>query len=286
MESFCIKTNNQTIIHYLLNKFENIGLEDVYLSLRQFKIYHNFIVHYLGDDISTFYNESAEILTDTILTFYEPILLRRLLNVNYFYFSDKERKQIADICSFHLTTDQTESVLRKNYIYIACLKYLCEHKSTILDGFVNFRLKDYIKLLDSHIDTAVNSFLIEKEYSEFINLLKMYITSSPSCCHEVHLIYAGKESILMDEDNHIIDVSDNIFNAKYLSDISFSSNDYALNSLLTLIPEKITIHIIDQEDEFIRTLKLIFDNRIFICNDCSICQAYKLTHQTEMSTRK
>jgi len=54
-----------------------------------------------------------------------------------------------------------------------------------------------------------------------------------------------------------------------LSDISFSSNDYTLNSLLTLLPRRIYIHIIDGiEDEFINTLKLIFDNRVCICNDC------------------
>ena len=35
------------------------------------------------------------------------------------------------------------------------------------------------------------------------------------------------------EDKNIINISDDIFKAKYLSDITFSSNDYALNTLLT-----------------------------------------------------
>ncbi len=33
--------------------------------------------------------------------------------------------------------------------------------------------------------------------------------------------------------------NDSILNAKYLSDITFSSNDFALNSLLSLLPEKL-----------------------------------------------
>ena len=63
---------------------------------------------------------------------------------------------------------------------------------------------------------------------------------------------------------------------KYLSDISFSSNDYTLNTLLTLIPKKIHIHLITPHiDEFITTLKAIFEDKIIICTDCNICNLYK-----------
>ena len=66
---------------------------------------------------------------------------------------------------------------------------------------------------------------------------------------------------------------------KYLSDISFSNNDYVLNTLLNLIPKKIYIHLIDNNtDEFINTVKLIFENRVKICSDCSICKLYKKSH--------
>ena len=76
---------------------------------------------------------------------------------------------------------------------------------------------------------------------------------------------------------NIISIDDSSLNSKYLSDITFSSNDYALNTLLTLLPEKIYIHVIDNvQDEFINTIKLIFDNRVYICNDCNLCKIYRL----------
>ena len=104
----------------------------------------------------------------------------------------------------------------------------------------------------------------------------MYVNSQKSTCDIVHLIYNNESSILLDKDKNIINVSDDVFKAKYLSDISFSSNDYALNSLLTLIPKKIYIHIIDNcIDEFIHTLSLIFESRVEICTDCDICKIYK-----------
>ena len=83
----------------------------------------------------------------------------------------------------------------------------------------------------------------------------------------------------MDDNKNIIQIQDNIFDAKYLSDISFSANDYCLNTLLNLLPEKLNIHLIDNyEDEFITTLKLIFENRVTVCNDCDICRVYRFTN--------
>ena len=113
---------------------------------------------------------------------------------------------------------------------------------------------------------------------EFVNLLKAYVFTSSATTEEVHLIYKEKESILLDKDKNLIPVNSSAFNAHYLSDITFSSNDYALNSLLTLLPKKLYIHLLCNEDEFINTLKLIFDTRVHICQDCDICNLYKKTH--------
>ena len=146
----------------------------------------------------------------------------------------------------------------------------------ILEGFIHFRLPDYKQTLEEIVDFAVNQFIIEKEYTEFIHLLKVYIDSKEPQTKLVHLIYTNGESILLDENKNVIVLDDYIFNAQYLSDISFSSNDFALNTLLSLLPKKIEIHLISVEDEFIQTLKLIFSNRISICTDCNICRTYRV----------
>ena len=142
--------------------------------------------------------------------------------------------------------------------------------------FINFRLKDYLSILDEVVNEAVNSFVIEKEYFEFISLLKLYINSQAYNCEMVHIIFSSSESLLLDENKNLIVVADDIFKAKYLSDISFSSNDYILNSLLTLLPKKIYIHLVDDSiDEFVNTLQLVFENRVSLCTDCNICNLYK-----------
>lgn len=278
LKSFCIKTNNKKIVNYLLTEFQNVKLEGIYISSLKFKVYNNFIIHYKGHNLDSFYKILSNILSSAILEFYEENIIEHLVNCNYFYFSDIEREHILDIINGYLTNNELSEVeIRRDSIRLSCTEYFSDNKSVILDGFVNFRLNEYIKILDYIVDLAVNKFIIDREYSEFIDLLKCYINSSECNFSLVHLIYKSQESTLLDEFKSVISVDESVFNSKYLSDISFSSNDYTLNTLLTLLPKKIYVHLIDNvEDEFINTLKLIFDNRIYICNDCSLCKIYRL----------
>ena len=91
----------------------------------------------------------------------------------------------------------------------------------------------------------------------------------------MHIVYFKDNPILLDESKTPIPISDEIPDAKYLSDISFSKNDYILNTLLNLLPKKIYVHLVEHDiDEFLNTLILIFENRIELCTDCNICSLY------------
>lgn len=274
MKSFCIKTNNREIIDYLLNKFDKIDFANISYIDRKFKIYMNFIVHYTGEELENFYKILCNIITETILEFYEINIIRRILSFNYFYFDEIERRKIGEICIESLKNNKLKN--RNKTIYSKVKKYVEKNKSMILDGFVTFRIKEYIEKIDELVDEGVNKYIIEKEYAEFISLLKMYVNSKDPETEEIHLIYTNGESILLDKNKDIITISNNNFNAKYLSDITFSSNDFALNALLSLLPKKINIHLITKKDEFIDTLCLIFENRVYMCTDCNICRTYKI----------
>jgi len=278
MKSFAIKSNNLEIINYLLNNIKNINFDNIYVSQNKFKLYNNLIIHYVGDDICSFYNILSDIITDSVMFFYEPPLLKQLINLNYFYFDNQERNDILKIALDLISNDNNiDFSTRKENINISTLRYISENKSMILDGFVHFRLKEYLKTLDYCIDLAVNKFLIEREYNEFIDLLRLYINSRNSNEKILHLIYSKNNTVLINNNKSIVSTHDTVFNAKYLSDITFCENDYILNSLLTLLPEKLFIHIIDRPvDDFINTLQMIFVGRVVICKDCPICRTYNI----------
>lgn len=283
MKSFCFKTNNIQILNYLLNRIQEIDFENLIYCQNQFKIYKNIIIHYTGNDNNKFYNFLIELIGEVVIEFYEEKILKQLINYNYFYFDEYEKNKILENCIQLIEPEVYTSKLLDNK---NIKEYIKENKAMILDGFVYFRLKKYLEYLDEIVDSGVNQFIIEKEYREFISLLRVYVESKTPEYNLLHLIYINGESILLDEKRNIVSVSENIYNAKYLSDISFSSNDFALNTLLCLLPKRIEIHLIDKEDEFINTLKLIFEGRITICKDCDICKTYKILNSAKISHNK
>lgn len=277
MKSLCIKTNNDEILEFLNEKLLKLDLNSVHTSNNQFKLYKNIIVHYKGNDTVCFYDKLSAILTDTIISFYEKKLLKRILEYNYFYFNSGEKKEIINIAEDFIESDVLSSEDNYFSIYGAVLDYIIENKSIVLEGFVNFRLSNYMKNLDYIIDLAVNKYITDKEYLEFVNMLKLYVSLTPPKAPLVHLVYLGGDSILLDKDKNVIPLEDENLNSKYLSDITFSANDYALNTLLNLTPKRIIIHLMDGKcDEFINTLKLIFDKRFEICSSCELCKLYKI----------
>ena len=276
MKSLCIKTNNTELQEYLLNELRNIEIKNVCFTLKKFKHFENIIIHYTGKDNKEFCSAISTVLCFLVIDKLEENILNNLILQNYFYFDSNERNQILNICYDILAEDLSTLFNDKfNSLYNIFLPYISNHKSLFLTGFINFRLQKYFDILNDLIEEAVNAFIIEKEYMEFISLLKLYISTQPSLCDTVHVIYSANENILLDKNKNIIEDDKDAFDAKYLSDISFSANDYTLNSLLNLLPKNIYVHIIDNyEDEFIDTLKSIFENRLHICNDCDICRTF------------
>ena len=112
-----------------------------------------------------------------------------------------------------------------------------------------------------------------------------YINSEPSKIDIIHLVYVDKEAILLDKHKNSIPIDENILDAKYLSDISFSNNDYVLNTLLNILPNKLYVHVQGKEDEFLTTLKRIFSNKIILCHGCDICNFYKTLSSSKHSSK-
>lgn len=305
MISFCIKTNNQSDILKLTNYISEIQFDNIVFLTKDFSKYTNIIVHYLGNDTEIFYEYFANMLCDFIIDNYESNILNDILVSNFFYFDKTELSEIKKICDSMLNNVPLNEILpfqqlknetandekmsvssRKDLLINNILSYLKCSKSMILNGFLRFRIYDYINFLNDLVDSAVNEFVINKEYTEFIELLKLYIDSKPTHSELVHLIYINEESILLDKHKNIISLSHNNLDIPYLSDISFSSNDYALNSLLSLLPKKLIIHTSDVEDDFVNTLKLIFNSKVTICKHCPICDTYKLVESKKGKNKK
>ena len=278
MSSLCIKTNNEDILKYLQNEISEFNMLNVFYSMNEFKSYKNIIIHYKGIDNELFYTKLATILSYLVIDFFESNITKQILTTNYFYFDNSEFSKILNLCTENLCdSDEFSFQNRQLLLFDAFYDYITTHHSIVLSGFINFRLSNYRNLIEDLIDFSVNEFIIEREYLEFISLLRIYINSQPTTSHTIHLVSLDYTCFLLDENLQHINIDKNALNAKYLSDVSFSNNDYVLNTLLNLLPKKIYLHLVSPFSnlDFINTLQLIFEKRIELCNDCNICTLYK-----------
>ncbi len=271
MISICLKSNNISSLNSIENYLDNTELPEIYYSQKKFKHFNNIIIHYKGHNEKLFYKVFSNILSKYIINFYEKHFIKQQLAFDFFYFSIQDKRRIQD--SAIETMNIESNVVKKMNILRDCIiEYFSKTSSCNLDGFINFRLYDYKNFINLILENVINDYIIQKEYAEYVNLLQEYINMQTPQTESIHLIYSNDTKILLDDSKNII--ANTSSPQIYLSDISFSSNDFILNSLLNLLPKKIFIHLGTEEDNFIKFLKLIFKDKFIVCNNCAICSLY------------
>ena len=256
MISVCIKDNNINLLDYLINEINNSGLDNIFYSRHSFRVYENLIVHYKGENKDFFYDFLSKVVANAIIIFYEEKKVRRLIHFDYFYFEKSDKNIIFD--EYKILVNKVSLFEKEQKFSLVCSplnSFIKNNKSIVLEGFLN-------------------QFILDKEYIEFVNLLKDYVDSKVPNKESVNLIYVNNEALLLSQDGNIIALDK--FDSKYLSDISFSNNDYVLNTLVGIIPSKIYLHLVSPKDNFIKTIELIFGDRVKYCQGCQLCSAYEI----------
>jgi putative sporulation protein YtxC len=219
-------------------------------------------------------------LADYIMRNYEEKLLARIINNNYCYFNASERKDILQKAT-SIIKNEDKSILnslykikRRNLIVRSLLDYFDNSNNIILDGFVNFRLKEYIKDLEEIADKAVDDFMTDREYREFIRLLRYFVDIQEPKLETVHIIVGSdnKYTLLDDCKREIT----NECIQEYVNEISqgeINQDDLLVSSLITFAPKKVIIHCKGQfkNKELMDTIKNVFLGKVLICQGCDIC---------------
>jgi putative sporulation protein YtxC len=158
---------------------------------------------------------------------------------------------------------------RKNRLFYHFYQYLSDHSSMNLDGFVQFRLSEYRQELKNVIEHAVDEFILDKEYQEFISLLRYFVGMQDPKMEIVHVNHTNNQFHLLDEFHQPIDPADLDWLDKSSEELVFE--DMVVSTLINVSPEKIMLHTRDQEQTMINTLLQIFSDRIQLCSNCALC---------------
>lgn len=159
MKTICIKSVSIEKINYLLEEFEKYSI-NFYVSIYRFKTYENLIIHYPDKNTEDlFYKIVSSVLKKCIEKYFEEAYIEKIVEKNYFYLSSLERNYIKEISKKVLQLPD-EKIGGKNKLLEKLIEtYIKENKKIVLEGFINFRLKEYKELLDKIVEVSVFSYL-------------------------------------------------------------------------------------------------------------------------------
>ncbi len=229
----------------------------------------------------------ANVVSDVILNSWEKNLLQEIIKDNYYYFLPDEQQLIYDIALKHLNhgveTDNeafVQYLSRKTMVLQKLLEYLHTNDKLIIDGFIKFRLKEYLQELYCAADRAVDDFMLEKEYKEFIKLLKYFVEIQEPRLQMVQVLIQPSGCFkLLDENNK--NISNEYLDGFLIEtgDPEINYEDLLISALITIAPSSVVLHFSNNMSaRAYDTIKSVFGERVTCCEGCSICTDDKFEH--------
>lgn len=218
----------------------------------------------------------ADIISELILEDMQSRLVEEIIQDEYFYFGAEERNKILRdamaimwggnpvACSETIRNRWRERVWKR------IMDHLKTSDEMNLNGFIRFRLKDFRYELEKAVDRAVDDLLIEKEYGEFIRLLRYFVEIQEPKVDEIHVV-VGEDNryVLLDSSLRIInnDLLEDL--AREISDKEISHDDLLISSLITIAPRKITIHESERikNKELLNTINNVFSGKVSLSKE-------------------
>jgi putative sporulation protein YtxC len=275
-------------IHSMLSHLENkvkLDLQqgDHYAELRCSGVLPQFQLHVHSSEVL---HAAANHLASYIISHREADLICDLLLKDYNYTSSDERQRLLKYCRQLMDeSDEAEAQVeaperrkgagfarRQMKVAKEIHKYLEEYSVLNLEGFIRFRLKDYTEELRQIIDYAIEEFMLDQQYQEFIALLKYFVYVQESKIPEVHLVHGKNDDfLLLDEKLELLDTQfvEKAMTEKIQQDIQME--DMIVSTLISVAPAKLVIHTHEPEVQIIQTINQIFENRAKICTNCAVC---------------
>jgi putative sporulation protein YtxC len=237
-----------------------------------------------ADIIHIFKHQMSEILAEHILSEWEEKLIRKEINRNCKPLSVDEKEGVFSRArEFIRNCHNSESLNllmnygRKNRIAHRIFDHIenCQHLA--IEGFINFCMQDYLTELRFAVELAREELKNEKEYNEFIKLLRHFVETQSPKVYEVNLTM-GHSGVFSLWDENGTNIEKNYINY-YLSDMIYDDinlDDLLISILITIAPRRIVLHQTNglSFSEPVKIIKKVFKDRIIICPGCERCYDY------------
>lgn len=194
----------------------------------------------------------------------------------YRFSSREEEEAVAGLCAKMLSGeeegDRAAQRYRMNEIRTALASYLEEARYLDIDGFIEFRLKAYKDKLREMVDLAMEEYLLDQQYEEFIHLLQYFVHFQEPLTPLVHLIHKDDQEFGIYNEQFAKITPPSVGGViAQMADQEMEMEDMVVSALISLSPQRIHIHTSRPEAQIIATITRIFGERVQLCLQCAHC---------------
>jgi len=217
---------------------------------------------------------TANVLADFLVDEWEQQVLKQMVAKDFGYFSSDEQRKILKLSDKILNGEDLYALSRKVKLRENIQDYLEQNRHINADGFLRFRMGAYLNDLRDSLSKAVDEYLVEKEYSEFIRLLRYFVEIQDPKLPLVHVIMRQNGTCQIYDENRKQLQHEYLENFEAGADPEVSYEDLLISALITLAPESIILHTssFEAKQEMCDTIKSIFEGRVQECVKCDLCE--------------
>ena len=194
--------------------------------------------------------------------------------------TEKEKKRIFQTLFLNHYMDQNQgtSYLAYYLIYAPLVKELRTYGSLNIEGWITFKTKAYKEVLKEVLEKSMKEYAVEKDYLEFILLLRENQKVQTPLMNTIHVIAdEGGKIYLFDEEKQDQTARYYAAYGVHISKEEIKQEDKIMNILVSLSPKRIIIHRKEffLEASFVDTIELIFLGKVKYCTGCKLCEGDK-----------
>ncbi len=227
----------------------------------------------------------VELLTNFILVDWCYEYIHHRVGVLHDYLTDDEREYIA-LLTFHALRKSEEKVAGRTprewhqFLATAVSELIVGDVDAVsaihIDGMVRFRMREYLTLIDSGINEVLDQFLADREYEEFVSMLRYMLDAQQPSSQVLHVFCSNEQVWITDAQGDLIHDPQVTEAAVQVSEGGeVNAEDLAMSILITRAPCQIVIHDITVAapwPSFAETVEKVFLGRAVRCHECSTCR--------------
>jgi putative sporulation protein YtxC len=264
---FQSKLDAEKFYNHLL-KFLNISSDNENILL--FEDRH--IVKLLADELNhDFYYKVKNAFFEFIIKIKRDDWFRSILSEHYFYDDPEEQMQILEII-YSIIEGQREDLAvflketsEEPRIKEAIDQILLEDISFSFDSFLKFRLRSYLQMLEGYVELSIDEYKMEQEYQMFVQMLREFLANREPKMDTLHLLFDEEITFYNDRFSEIKRGElTKLIDRKLLVNHPVYVDSVSIAPLLSIAPTKIFLYTKNPEEPLVRTIKNIFEERVFI----------------------